>query len=120
MRDLRRNTLIIHYSLYVNDGSRTDRNGNPVGYYTKPEKMRISLSANKGEASAQTFGTELSYDREMVTSDKDCPIDEYSRIWIDKDVDGSYNYRVKAVAKSLNASRYAIEKVNVNEHKDVT
>ena len=83
--------------------------------FRSPLSMRISVSANKGEASQQPFGADLNYDREMSTHDMNCPIDEYTHLWIDgRKTDETHNYVVKAVSKSLNCIRYAIEKVNVS------
>ncbi len=116
MRDLKRNQQIIWYAL-LNVSVETDEWGNTgdVKTYGNPISTKMSLSANKGEASAQAFGTDLSYDREMSTHDMNCPIDEYSHLWIDgRGIDEPHNYIVKAVSKSLNCIRYAIERVNVS------
>ena len=115
MRDLRRNQQTIWYSL-LNVTAREDEWGNTedVKTYGPVLPMYISISANKGEASAQAFGTELDYDREMSTHDMSCPVDEYSHLWIDgRDITQTHNYVVKAVSKSLNCIRYAIKKVDV-------
>jgi hypothetical protein len=116
MRDLKRNQQTIWYSL-LNVSTGTDEWGNTedIKTYGEPISMKISVSANKGEAIGQAFGTELKYDREMSTHDMSCPIDEYTHLWIDgRSVKDTHNYIVKAVSKSLNCIRYAIEKVNVS------
>lgn len=116
MRDCRRNQTTIAYALR-NVSSEKDSwgNTNDVTTYGKPQVMRISVSANKGEASAQAFGTDIKYDREMVTHDMSCPIDEYSRLWLDgRDTAETHNYEVAAVSKSLNCIRYAVRRVNVS------
>ena len=116
MRDLKRNQQTIWYAL-LNVSTDADEWGNTddVKTYGNPIKAKMSLSSNKGEASAQAFGADLSYDREMSTHDMNCPIDEYSRLWIDgRDTNETHNYIVKAVSKSLNCIRYAIERVNVS------
>jgi hypothetical protein len=44
-----------------------------------------------------------------------CPIDEYSRLWLDgRTTDKPHNYVVVAVSKSLNSIRYAIRRVDVS------
>ena len=116
MRDLKRNQQTIWYSL-LNVSEEKDEWGNTydVKSYGDPIECKITLSANKGEISAQAFGADLKYDREMSTHDMNCPIDEYSRLWIDgRDTNETHNYIVKAVSKSLNCIRYAIERVNVS------
>jgi hypothetical protein len=95
----------------------SDEWGNTVDVkdYGKPTKAQLSISANKGSISAQAFGTDLNYDREMSTHDMGCPIDEYTRLWLDgRAVDDSHNYEVVAVSKSLNCIRYAIRRVDVS------
>lgn len=116
MRDLKRNKQTIWYSL-LNVSTDTDEWGNTedVKTYGEPVQMDISISGNRGEASQQAFGTDLKYDREMSTHDMSCPIDEYSHLWLDgRSSDETHNYIVKAVSKTLNCIRYAIEKVDVS------
>ncbi len=116
MRDAKRNQVKIRYALR-NVSSDKDAWGNTknVTTYASPEELKISVSANKGEASAQAFGADLKYDREMTTHDMSCPIDEYSRLWLDgRPVTETHNYEVAAVSKSLNCIRYAIRRVNVS------
>lgn len=116
MRDLRRNQCEIHYALRT-VSKETDAWGNTYDAkgYTEPVALRISVSANKGEAEASGFGADLSYDKEMVTHDMACPIDEYSHLWLDgRSPAETHNYEVAAVSKSLNCVRYAIRRVNVS------
>ena len=116
MRDLKRNQQTIWYSL-LNVSTGVDEWGNTedIKTYGEPVKVSMSVSANKGEVSQQAFGADLKYDREMSTHDMSCPIDEYAHLWIDgRDTAETHNYIVKAVSKSLNCIRYAIEKVNVS------
>ena len=116
MRDLKRNQQIIWCAL-LNKAADTDEWGNTqdVKTYGEPFQLNMSISANKGEASAQAFGTELQYDREMSTHDMSCPIDEYAILWVGgKDVSEPHNYIVEAVSPSLNCIRYAIRRVNVS------
>ena len=116
MRDLKRNKQKIWYSL-LNVSTDTDEWGNTedVKTYGNPVQMDISISGNRGEASQQAFGTDLKYDREMSTHDMNCPIDEYSHLWLDgRKPNETHNYIVKAVSKTINCIRYAIEKVNVS------
>lgn len=116
MRDLKKNQSTIYYSLLAVRKS-SDEWGNTKGAkgYAPPIKLKIDVSANKGEASAQPFGADLQYDREMVTHDMSCPIDEFSHLWLDgRPITETHNYEVAAVSKSLNCIRYAVRKVNVS------
>jgi hypothetical protein len=116
MRDIKRNQQIVWYSLR-NVSVDADEWGNTVDIkdYGNPKKMQLSVSANKGSISAQAFGTELNYDREMSTHDMSCPIDEYTHLWLDGRVTtDTHNYEVVAVSKSLNCIRYAVKRVDVS------
>ena len=116
MRNLKRNQQQIWYSL-LNVSAGEDEWGNTedVKTYGEPTSMYISVSSDKGEISQQAFGMDLDYDREMITHDMSCPIDEYTHLWIGGiDTSQKHNYVVKAVSKSLNCIKYAIKKVNVS------
>lgn len=120
MRDSKKNQTKIFYALR-NVVIAEDAWGNTKGVttYGDPVKLEISVSANKGEASAQAFGADLQYDREMVTHDMSCPIDEYTHLWLDgRSVEETHNYEVAAVSKSLNCIRYAVRRVNVSNEKN--
>lgn len=114
MRNLKLNEVLMYYSNLTAD--QTDQWGNEnVSGYAEAEPIFMSLSPNKGAVTANGFGLGIDYDREMITSDVDCPINEYTRLWIDNDTTKSHDYEVKKVAKSKNAIRYAIKKVTVSE-----
>ena len=116
MRDLKRNRQVIWYSL-LNVHTDKDEWGNTedVKAYGLPIQMSVSISGNRGEASLQGFGADLKYDREMTTHDLTCPIDEYSHLWLDgRSPSLPHNYIVKAVSRTLNCIRFAIERVDVS------
>lgn len=115
MRDCRRNLSRIYYSLYSSDDG-IDEWGNTVGSYGETKQIDISLSVEKGESSNEVFGQNLDYDREMVTSNTECPINEYTRLWIGIDPGERHNYIVKKVARSKNQIRYAIKEIGTNEN----
>lgn len=117
MRDLRRNQVRITYRLYLGNEEIIDEYGNSTGQYAplfgEKQPLFLSVSANKGDYSEQMFGDVLDYDRTMLISDPDCPINENSRVTID-----GQTYVVKAVARSLNVSQYAIKRIEVTENED--
>ena len=116
MRDLKRNQQTVFYAL-LNVSVAEDEWGNTddVKTYGEPQEIRMSISANRGEVSAQAYGADLKYDREMSTHDMNCPIDEYSHLWLDgRKTTETHNYEVAAVNRSLNCIRYAIRRVNVS------
>ena len=85
MRDSTKNKSTIYYALRnVLREKDLWGNMNDVTTYGSPRKLEFSVSANKGEASASPFGVDIKYDREMITHDMTCPIDEFTHLWIDE------------------------------------
>lgn len=116
MRDAENNKVWIWYALR-NVKKEEDEWGNTkdVTTYGNPIRLKISVSGDKGEASAQAFGADIKYERQMSTHNMSCPIDEYTHLWLDgRSIEETHNYEVAAVSKSLNCIRYAIRRVNVS------
>lgn len=115
MRDLKRNQIKITYRLFLGQQAIIDEYGCDTGetapMYGEETELFISVSANKGDYSIQQFGDLLDYDRTMIVSDIECPIDENTRVYINGEP-----YIVKAVARSLNATQYAIKRVDIDEN----
>ena len=122
MRALERNKQNIYFANYTGRSVITDENGLETGEYeltyTTPTSAKVNVSASRGEASLDLFGTDLNYSNTIVT-DKDLGIDENSILWVGKEAYASasvitpHNYKVVSVAKSLNSVVYAIRKVDV-------
>ena len=122
MRALERNKQNIYFANYTGRSVITDENGLETGEYeltyTTPTSVKVNVSASRGEASLDLFGTDLNYSNTIV-SDKDLGIDENSILWVGKEAYASasvitpHNYKVVSVAKSLNSVVYAIRKVDV-------
>ena len=124
MRNLKINQQKIYYKSYEGKRDIIDDNGFETGesepIYSEPIEVMISISASKGEATEQQFGTNIDYDKVMITFDKSVKIDEYSKLYVDviEESNGVItdgmepDYIVKKVAKSLNSISYAIQKVN--------
>jgi hypothetical protein len=130
---MNRNGVKFFYSLYEGREPIIDEHGNVTGEYDikrgNPIRDCANISAAKGETQTQQFGESEVYDKVIVTN-KDCPIDEYSVLWVDTEPylneDGSlaideegyiktpHDYIVKKVAKSLNSVSIAISKVKVS------
>lgn len=125
MRALERNKKKVFYAnftgitdIYDEDGLFT---GEKKATYTSPVETKLNVSASRGEAYIDLFGTDLNYTNTIV-SDTDLGIDEHSILWVDKEayqttsttsVITPHNYIVVSVAKSLNNIVYAIRKVEV-------
>ena len=114
MRDLKRNQILVTFRPYLRNDEIIDENGYHTADYSpvfgEEQQLFLSVSANKGDYSEQMFGDVLDYDSTMLISDPDCPIDENTRVTIDEQT-----YVVKAVARSLNVSQYAIKRVEVSD-----
>ena len=123
MRCLKRNMRPFWYCLYSSASEAVDEYGNSTGQmdklYAEAVMMTANISAATGQAQTEQFGNLDSYDKVIVTDDLDCPIDEHTVLFIDKEpeYDGNdsplYDYIVKRVAKSLNSISIAVRKVDV-------
>lgn len=139
MRSLKKNMQSLWFSTYSEEIPiyELDENGNikyievdgelkpielgKVAGYNEPVLFYANISAGKGEAELAVFGTSLDFSRAISTCDMTCPIDELTRIWIDREVkynsdgtvDGdSADYKVVAKpAKSLNSIVIAIKEL---------
>ncbi len=118
MRLLQRNKRGFWYSLY----SRTvNVDGEPYNVYELPTYMEANISAETGKSQTEMFGEAVDYDRVIVSDEMDCPIDEQSVLWVDKepeydsdDLPTGWDYIVKRAAKPLDSVAYAIKKVDVS------
>ena len=124
VRSLEKNKRPMYYALYSDKVPIVDENGNEEFEYTtgyaKPVEFKANLSAGKSDAESSPFGTEVSYDRIISTTDMSLPIDENSIIWVknkplfkeDGTVDGdSADYEVAAPPlDSLNSLLIAVKR----------
>lgn len=111
------------YALHSGTEAAKDGDGNEVGVmplYGDPVSMRANVSAAAGAAQMEQFGNLQSYDRVILTDWLDCPIDETTVLFIDKEPEYTedgvpiYDYIVKRVAKSKNLISIAVSKVSVS------
>lgn len=121
MRALERNKQKIYFANYLGKTDTYDEDGlltgEPTVSYTEPTSAKVNVSASRGEAYLDLFGTDLNYTNTIV-SDKDLGIDENSILWVGKEPYinnelSSHNYTVVSIAKSFNSVVYAIRKVDV-------
>ena len=117
MRALNRNKQKIYYANYLGETPILDENGLDTGdkeiTYTEPEEAWVNISASRGSANVELFGTDINYTNTIVT-DEDLGIDEHSILWVSAEPTEPYNYIVVLVAKSINSFSYAIRKVDVS------
>ena len=124
MKLRKRNLKPVHYCLYKGREPLLDDDGNETGEYQvgyeSPVELQCSVSPATGYAQVNMFGNLESYDKVLITDDTNCPIDENTLLFVDKEPefgnDGNplCDYRVRRVAKSLNSISYAISKVTVS------
>lgn len=120
---LSRNKRTIYYALYQGKTPVLDENGYETGElrlsYSDPVALRANVSPASGTAQIEQFGNLDSYDRVIVVCNMDCPIDENTVLFVEKQPeyrDGIplYDYIVRRVAKSLNSISIAIAKVSTS------
>lgn len=110
MRDLYKNTQLVHYAVYSTkeevtaDGKRT---GQYTPTYADPVAVRVPISVVRGEAELELFGTDVQYSRTISTT-KNLPLTEQSLVWIDSPTTSPADYRVVRVAHGLHNHYYAL------------
>ena len=124
MRDCYRNELPFYYCLYSSTTRIADDYGNLTGensvQYAPAVLMYGNISPAAGYAQTQQFGNFADYEKIIATCDLDCPIDENSVLFLEKEPeynsDGAplYDYVVRRVARSLDNLLIAVSKVKVS------
>ena len=117
MRTLDRNRREIWYAQYEGKEAIRDENGLLTGdyklLYGEPQKLLLNYSAGVSRINLTTFGISEDYDRAMVTTDLDCPIEKMTRLWLGIEPAKPYNYVVSGKADSINSILYALKEVEV-------
>lgn len=118
MRELERNKQLIYYALFQGYTDTVDTSGYKTGEktktYSEPVSLRINVSPARGNADRDIFGINLEYSRSMTTADLNCPIQEDTVLWIDKESTDPPNYVVIRKAVGLNDIVYAIREVTLS------
>lgn len=139
MKCLHRNKRPFYYCLYKGEIEILDEYGNLSGEkivtYEDGVMEMANISTATGQSNTEQFGNLENYDKVIVIDDLNCPIDENSVLFIDKEPeykDAEYNeqtaititgatvkvpvydYIVRRVAKSLNSISIAVSKVKVS------
>ena len=127
MQTLERNKVGFWYALKLSSSEVRDKDGllesEQEITYGEPVyaemSMSISSGANnlgsQGMVELDPFGITTAYTHRMVTEDMDCPIDEETILWIDKEpADGAHNFKIVRVARSLNHIIYYVKEVDVS------
>jgi len=129
MRSLQRNKQTIWYRLLTGDPepiTETDEWGNVLDTgentqpYSDPVELKINVSQATGAAITEQFGNLDNYDKVLVTTQMDCPINGTTLLYIDTtptQTNGKWSphdYVVRRVAKSINGISIAVRKVDVS------
>lgn len=103
MRSLKKNKQNIWYSTYADqiteyyrdddgniiydeiDGEQIPRIKNERAGYNNPVSFYANISAGKGTAQEEVFGTDIDFTRTICTTDTSLPIDERSLVWIESE-----------------------------------
>ena len=128
-----------YYCLFNEEIPIIDEYGNESGEsivtYLDPVKMYANISQATGVSNTEQFGNLENYDKVIVTTDMNCPIDEHSVLFIDKEPEFETvvnhiptavtttdeevsvpipDYTVRRVSKSINSISIAVRKVTVS------
>lgn len=139
VRALGRNKRTVYYCQPEEVISPVDENGNRTGekitVYGNAQMLDANVSAARGTADLELFGTSDMYDKVLVTTDISCPITENTVLFVDKPVGFTeitvnvksgrdiitrmflqplYDYVVVRVAKSINSISYALRKIPIS------
>ena len=111
-----RNMQPFWYAPYQNTAEDYDEYGNQVATYATygdPVQAFANISPAKGSVIARQFGDDDSYDKVIVTGDRDIPVDEYTVLWIDSgpELDQNGALKVNASGEIVTPWDYIVRKV---------
>ena len=111
-----RNKQSFWYALLNKVVEDYDEYGNQIGTsttYEKPVQAFANISPAKGNVLSREFGDDDSYDKQIVTGDRDIPIDEYAVLWIDSEpeLDANGALKVNANGEIVTPWDYIVRKV---------
>lgn len=125
MRTVKRNKRPVAYAFYQGVTELTDDDGNFTGEYevsyTTPVKTLMNVSGGRGQADVALFGLTQNFSRTAVTDDLTTNWVTEMVLWVERNPDTEpFNYRVAAVARTINQVVLALEEVDVSEQEVVS
>ena len=116
MRTVKRNKRPVAYAFYKGMTDLVDDEGNYTGEteisYTTPVKTLMNVSGGRGQADIALFGLANNFSVTVVTEDLDTNFNTETVFWIYADPDTElHDYRVIAVARTINQVVLALEEV---------
>ena len=121
MRTIKRNKRPVAYSFYNGITEQMDGDGNYTGEhivsYTTPVKTLMNVSGGRGQADIALFGLTDTFSRTATTEDLETQFTNETVFWIETnpDNDEPFDYRVVAVARTINQVVLALAEVEHNE-----
>ena len=117
MRTVKRNKRPVAYAFYAGMTDLVDDEGNFTGEtaisYTTPVKTLMNVSGGRGQADIALFGLVSNFSRTAVTEDLETQFNTETVFWVDADPDTElHDYRVVAVARTINQVVLALEEVD--------
>ena len=117
MRTVKRNKRPVAYAFYAGMTDLVDDEGNFTGEtaisYTTPVKTLMNVSGGRGQADIALFGLVSNFSRTAVTEDLETQFNTETVFWVDADPDTElHDYRVVAVARTINQVVIALEEVD--------
>ena len=111
-----RNKQPFWYALYTGTSVDYDEYGNEIDPHTtygKPVQTSANISPAKGNVISRQFGDDDTYDKVIVTGDRDTPIDEYAVLWIDTvpQLDANGDLKVNASGEIVTPWDYIVRRV---------
>lgn len=111
-----RNKQKFWYALYAGTEAGYNEYGNQNStstIYGKPVEASANISPAKGNVLTREFGDDDSYDKLIVTGDRDIPLDEYSVLWIDSEpeLDSNGALKVNADGEIVTPWDYIVHRV---------
>ena len=125
MRTVKRNKRPVAYAFYSGMMDLIDSDGNYTGEteitYTTPVKTLMNVSGGRGQADIALFGLVSNFSRTAVTEDLETKFNTETVFWIDADPDTElHDYRVVAVARTINQVVLALEEVDKTANEVVS
>ena len=126
MRTLKRNKRPVAFAFYEGAAEILGEDGSHTGEYrvtyTEPVKTLMNVSGGRGQADIALFGLTQTFARTATTEDLVTPFNTETVFWIetDPDKDESFDYRVVAVARTINQVVLALSEVEVTLEDNIT
>ena len=125
MRTVQRDKRPVAYAYYSGIQELTDENGDYTGEYdveySAPIKTLMNVSGGRGQADVALFGLTQNFSRTAVTQDLDTDWNTEMVMWVERNPDTeSYDYRIAAVARTINQVVLALEEVDVSKDETVS